>query len=91
MQRIAIQFYGTIFDVFELSEIDHIKVLKNNFDLQKESERMRADIEYHWEHLGTVPKSGRILEVYRIKIENGIKKYHAHFYNADQVIVGPVE
>ena len=86
MATIQIQTLSGTLDTFDIATIFSIVVHKQ-FDAPAAAQYFKRSMAIHYNHLGTVPKSGRVLEVYCTCPTTG--QCSAHYYNADHVFVVP--
>jgi hypothetical protein len=86
MATIQIKTIDSILDTFDIATIDSISVHKQ-FDAASSDKYFEGSIAIHYNHMGAVPKSGRVLEVYCKCPTTG--QFSAYYYNADKVFVVP--
>lgn len=81
MNKVYVRNFDGVLNEFETVEIDHIKVVRY-FDVDNFTEYSKPHIVCK-KCFDSVPKSGRILEVYRYTKDIA----EMYFYNADNVWV----
>ena len=83
MQKVRIEYRGTVVNEFNLAEVDHIKVVKM-FDVEAFAKREAPELKVCYDYALNTPKSGRLIEV--VHFDSG-KNCTLHLYNADTVTI----